>query len=219
MGGNKIEKEDIELNEANKYLAEGEYERAIKLYENYIENALKNEKIKEAGMAYHNMGIAYDNQKNYDKALDCFQKALECHKKIDNYRGITWAYYSIGLIFGELKNFKEMVEYNKKAIDYGAKSQDKEIVLKSYNGIGHALNELKDYSKSLEYLNKGLDLFDSGNSYYISETYYLRGISLDNMNRRKEAIESFSLAIDHGAKAGNEQIVALAFSKISGFQA
>jgi tetratricopeptide (TPR) repeat protein len=219
MGGNNLEKVNIELNEANKYLAEGEYESAIELYEAYIKDALKNEKIKEAGMACHNMGIVYDNQKKYAKAIDCFQKALECHKKINNYRGMSWAYYSIGLIFGELKNFKEMVEYNKKAIDYGAKSQDNEIVLKSYNGIGHALNELKDYSKSLEYFNKGLELVDSENSYYISETYYLKGISLDNLGLRKEAIESFSLAIDHAAKAGNEQIVALAFSKISEFQA
>ena len=219
MNENKIEKENMKLNEANKYMAEGEYERAIKLYEEYIEDSLKNKKIKEAAMAYHNMGIVYDNQKNYIEAIECFKKALEYHKMIDNYRGMSWAYYSIGLIFGELTNFKEMVEYNKKAIECGAKAQDNEIILKSYNGIGHALKELKDYSKSLEYLNKGLEYFDSENSYHISETYYLRGISLDNMNLRKEAIESFSLAIDYGAKSGNEQIVALAFSKISEFQA
>ncbi|NYT03977.1 MAG: hypothetical protein GKC00_04625, partial [Candidatus Methanofastidiosa archaeon] len=53
MEENKIEKENIKLNEANKYLAEGKYARAIKLYEEYIGNSLKNKKIKEAAMAYH----------------------------------------------------------------------------------------------------------------------------------------------------------------------
>ena len=59
---------------------------------------------------------------------------------------------------------------------------------------------------------------DSEDSFSISETYYLRGISLENLNLRIEATDSFSLAIDHAAKSGNESIVALAFLKISELQ-
>ncbi|KYC45895.1 MAG: photosystem I assembly protein Ycf3 [Candidatus Methanofastidiosum methylothiophilum] len=207
------------LIEANKYLSEGNYEKAIKLYQQFIDNSLKKQKIMDVGMGYHNLGIVYDAQRKSDLAIDCFIKALEYHKKIDNYRGMSWAYFSIGLIFGQLNKYEEMFEQNKKALTFGIKVNDNEIVIKSYNGIGHALNQLKRYPDSLKYLEKALELFDSDNSYLISETYYLIGICLENLGRKNEAIESYSLAIDYGAKSGNEQIVALSFSKISEFQA
>jgi len=86
--------------------------------------------------------------------------------------------------------------------------------------LAHAYNELKDYSESLKYLSTALEIaFILNDSFYLSETYYIRGISLENLNMRTEAIESYSLAIDNGAKSGNERIVALAFSKLSEYQA
>jgi len=206
--------------EANNYLVEGSFEKAIQLYEEYINQNNSSDKLKNIGMAYHNMGVSYDNLRKYDLAIECFIKALDYHKKIDNFRGMSWECFSIGLIFGQLNKFQEMLDYGKKAIDFGTKAKDNEILLKSYNLLAHAYNELKDYSESLKYLSTALKIaFILNDSFYLSETYYIRGISLENLNMRTEAIESYSLAIDNGAKSGNERIVALAFSKLSEYQA
>lgn len=97
-----------------KHLAEGKYEKAIELYEKFIVDSLKNQKIKDVGMAYHNMGIVYDTQQKHGLAIDCFKKALENHKIVNNYSGVSWGYFSIGLIFGKLNNYESILDTIKK---------------------------------------------------------------------------------------------------------
>lgn len=206
--------------EANKYLANGLYEKAIKLYEKFINDNINNDRLKDVGRAYHNMGVAYDNQKKYDLAMECFNKALECHSKNNNFKGMSWAYFSMGLVYGTLNKFQDMVESTKKAIDFGSKVEDLEIIIKSCNSIAHAFTQLNEYSESIKYLDQALEIEkELEDSFYLSESYYLKGIVLEKLNLKKEAKDCFELAVEEGVKAQNEKIVTLALSILSEIQA
>ena len=134
--GTKNENDGMVLsNLAGVYMANNQPDRAIPLFESYLEETRKdNSKIHEVGILM-NLGYAYGMIKNYQKSFDYFDGAL----KIANEGGFLDAKYHafelMSYIYEEKKDYKKALEYHKNFKEtqddvIGEKTQDKIAELK-----------------------------------------------------------------------------------------
>jgi len=107
---NRIKKQKIETlsSEAKLLEREGNYEEAIKRYEEAV-------KLKPGhAEAHYNMGNSYFYKKEYDKAIECYERAVKCYKKTVKskpnharaYHDMGYAYIGIGYAYEELNKLK-----------------------------------------------------------------------------------------------------------------
>ena len=123
-------------------LVDGNYEKSISLYKKAIE-------LYEDSRYWHDMGMAYFNQKKWEDAKKCFEKAISI--KPDYYL----AHKSLGSVYGELKDYNaSLTEFNTAL----SLNQDDPMlyynIARSYEGIYNsdnsktgALNEALGFSK------------------------------------------------------------------------
>ena len=95
---------------ANKEFTDGNYEKSIELYNNYLSN---DENIKDA-QAWRNMAFSYYQLENYKEALNSFLKAEE-YKAPGNIRAIV----QTGTCYLMMQNKEKAYEYYETAVDAG----------------------------------------------------------------------------------------------------
>ncbi|HUS48738.1 MAG TPA: tetratricopeptide repeat protein [Candidatus Paceibacterota bacterium] len=85
------------------YHNKGEYERAIKAYQEVI-------RINPDSLYYNNLGWAYGELEKYQEAIDAFKEAIKRNPEDAD------VHYGLGWVYNELKDYKKAVESYKQAI-------------------------------------------------------------------------------------------------------
>lgn len=136
----EVQRCDKLMEDAQKLVADQQYEKAISLYKQVI----KSDPI--CTDAYMNIGICYDNLKDYSSAIDFFDMALEIYPlypKAWLNKAIT--YHHMGDIGEALSCFGRAIELDK---NYGL----------AYYNKGVLLMETGDYRLALECFTKTLEI-------------------------------------------------------------
>jgi signal transduction histidine kinase len=173
------------------------YKKATNLLLDY---AINFKDTLNTGRAYKNLGRYYIDSNRNDSSFYFYLKAEKIAKLCND-----------SIILGEIyidKAFIQMYEADfngseisaSKALGYLNKSQNKLKIYDAYNLIGINSNQLKNYNKAIEYHNKALNYLKDNN---LNNQYHLDASSLNNIgyvyqsiNKHKEAIQSFSKALD-----------------------
>ena len=85
------------------YHNKGDYERAIKAYQEVI-------RINPDSLYYNNLGWAYGELEKYQEAIDAFKEAIKRNPEDAD------VHYGLGWVYNELKDYKKAVESYKQAI-------------------------------------------------------------------------------------------------------
>jgi tetratricopeptide (TPR) repeat protein len=101
----------------NIHLKSGDYEKAIKAYESFLEREGK-EKMYRA-FALEGLGYAYEGKKDFEKALAAYQKVTAMGEGFDR----TSAYFSMGRCNEKLGKNKEALENYRTYLKLSPKSQ------------------------------------------------------------------------------------------------
>lgn len=99
----------IAIEEANNFLALGQFDRALSKYNQILENEPKNIN------AWNNKAKVYEKLVMYDEALECFDRAIEINIKDD----VLW--YNKGNILFKQKKFEDAIRCYDEAIKINQK--------------------------------------------------------------------------------------------------
>ena len=173
------DKVDEKNNLALSYLNEGEYQKAITIY-NQIEP--------KTAATYEAIGNCYRQLGDFSSAVNNYNKSLSINP--DN----SEAYYALGITYLEannLKKAKEAFEISLKKDSKNIKSKkmlsfiEQKEVIKSID-LAYNFYEKKDYRSALKYLNKAVQTFPND-----PKVYYYRGLTKESLGDIKGAVDDF----------------------------
>ena len=164
------------FDEANLNHRIGNYPKAIKLYEELIDQILQlpksQAKSQNLATIYLNLGNSFKENYEFEKANSNFNKALKGFEKLNKKsngkfnKEIAWAYNNIGSSFLMQREFDKSLEYNNKSLSIRQKLFDKneekykiDYLISLYN-ITLAYQQLKlrdDYIPKLKHFIKEFD--------------------------------------------------------------
>lgn len=104
------------LYKGNTYLRLGEFENAIKAYEDFLRKMGKGKLYRSFAM--NGLGYSYEGKKEYEKAADAYQKVIglgESFLLTDAYLGLGRCYEKLGKAKEAVENYKNFVRVSKKS--------------------------------------------------------------------------------------------------------
>ena len=131
-------------------------DKAIRYANQGLSYAQKINDNEQTGLAYTNLGIAYEIKSDYPHALKNFYKALEISEKKNDSKTLTNLYNNIGLIYIDLKNYKQGLNFYNKALKLSYETQKDRNISLLLNNIGDVYLQKKEYKKALNYFYKAL---------------------------------------------------------------
>jgi len=156
---------------AYEHLKKSEYQQSIDLYNQAIE-------LYEDQRYWHDMGIAYFNQKKWEDAKNCFEKAISVEP---NY---YIAHKSLGSVYGELKDYEASLKEFKEALSL--KRDDPMLyynIARSYEGLHISDNSnTKALKEALQFSEKALNKLPDNEKVKIQYDRIKQKISQSNKN-------------------------------------
>lgn len=177
------------------YFQIGEYEKAMKYYEIALEQAKRNNDIKEIANCMGNIANIYSEKNEYEESFSLYNQALLIRKQIGDKKGYANCLYNIGSNYSSQGLYKEALINYENALKIRKKIDDK-------IGIGHCLNSIGnlylykgDTESALKSFKKSLEAQEQINDFYMM-SYSLACIAYVYQQN-----EDFKLAIDYYEKA------------------
>lgn len=160
------ERTDYLSNLANLAHTLGEYEQAVKYYEQALANNLKTngEDHPDVAISRNNLGAALDSLGEYEKAISYYEKALESDLKTygEDHPDVAIDRNNLGMALLALGEYKKAIVYLEQALASDLKSYGEEHsqVATYRNNLAGAWYALGDYKKAYEYLEQALQGFE-----------------------------------------------------------
>ncbi len=117
------------LYKGNIHLRLGEYDDAIKVYEDFLQKAGKEKLFRSFAM--EGLGYSYEGKKDYERAIHAYQKSIDLKEdfRLEN------AYLGMGRCYEKLGKNKEALENYKNFLKISKKSQMTYTILKKISNI------------------------------------------------------------------------------------
>jgi len=165
----------------------GYWQNGIKLFEHVLKVTNHN------SVAYHNLGVAYNDLGDYRQAIEDFDKAIEINP------GFEGAYINRGNAYKNLGNYRQAIGNYDRAIKINPSHAD------AYYNRGNAYNDLGDYRQAIEDFDRAIKINPSH-----ADAYYNRGNAYKSLGDYRQAIGNYDRAIKINpgfAKAYNNRAV------------
>lgn len=158
--------------------------KAIKLANEFLIFAEKNDSTEIIEYCYTILGEAYCIQEQYEISLSYFKKYLGTQVKKENRKNIARAYNNLGIVYRAMDDYSKAIDYYEKSLQIKTDLNDTLGISNSYNNLGvlHEFLNLFDIAK--EYYIKSLNIeFQLNNPKGISTSYLnIGGINLKLKN-------------------------------------
>lgn len=150
--------------------------------------------------AYKNLGIYHIDLNQNDSSFYFYLKAEKFSRYLKDSLNLGEIYLDKAFIQLYESDFNGSEISASKSLSYLKFSKNRLKIYEAYNLLGINSNELKNYDKALEYHNKALTYLKTNN---LTSKNHLDASSLNNigyvyqnMNKNKEAVEKFNLALN-----------------------
>ncbi len=130
----------LKLDSANRFRKNGEFGKAILLYEEVINQNNSN------GEAFYNLGMIFKKKDELDKSIEFFLRALKIEPNNIN------TFLMLGNIYSQLRNFDKGIYFYEKGL---ALNTNNVFII---NGLGNAYHKKNDYKKAIDYFQKALKI-------------------------------------------------------------
>jgi two-component system NarL family sensor kinase len=142
------------------YLSEqkGEVLRALKYYDEALDNYEKAKNEEGKATTLNNIAIIYNSRGDISRALDAWDKALRIQERIDDKEGAARSLNNIGSVYAYQDDHEKAIESFKKAIAIDSQTKNKRGLAYAYNNLGVIYNKKADLDRSLEYHFEALKL-------------------------------------------------------------
>lgn len=138
------------LNLGDFYLAQAQYEKALKYYERYWDSCQAEDNIQKYFNVMNSMGSAHFMLSNYEESLKCYEISIELSRKTGDKRKFANAVGNMGNVYKQLGKYDKaldcFVTYRKISEEIG----DKRGIGIATGNMGIIFKIRKDYSKAIE---------------------------------------------------------------------
>lgn len=114
------------------------------------------------------------------------------------------AYFQLQIFASLDKQYPKAIEYNEKAYECFEKTGNKSLMARTLNSMGATYSRMGEYEKSLELEKQAGDLYEEdGNEYGVLRARYYYAAALIDMERYREALNTFSEIIPRMRQTGH----------------
>jgi tetratricopeptide (TPR) repeat protein len=150
----------------------GNFDDAIKCFENALASAQKGALKNEEATCYNNMGNVYRRQGDFPKAMEAYQKALNHFQTLKNELSVSDCMNNIGNLYLDNNDPFRALNYFNQSLRIIQNKNDSYRLIVRYKNMAEAYTDLKDFENSVQFLEDAIKLAEkSGNKYYLASCY------------------------------------------------
>ena len=194
--GTKQEQAKIGLYLGRSYVEDKENEKAMKVYLQALDIALRSEDYNQAGYICSYMGDLYDFEGNYLLGKDKYKEAESYFRKAGNMRSSAFALRDVGRMYAFSDSLDIALIFLLKADTIIVEVGDSSDIGTIYNGIGKIYNMLgnKELAKLYLWKNVNMSDFDDAPSYRTLAGIYIEEGDFKNARicLEKASVPSFN---------------------------
>ncbi|WP_244051430.1 hypothetical protein [Parabacteroides distasonis] len=194
--GTKQEQAKIGLYLGRSYVEDKENEKAMKVYLQALDIALRSEDYNQAGYICSYMGDLYDFEGNYLLGKDKYKEAESYFRKAGNMRSSAFALRDVGRMYAFSDSLDIALIFLLKADTIIVEVGDSSDIGTIYNGIGNIYNMLgnKELTKLYLWKNVNMSDFDDAPSYRTLAGIYIEEGDFKNARicLEKASVPSFN---------------------------
>lgn len=194
--GTKQEQAKIGLYLGRSYVEDKENEKAMKVYLQALDIALRSEDYNQAGYICSYMGDLYDFEGNYLLGKDKYKEAESYFRKAGNMRSSAFALRDVGRMYAFSDSLDIALIFLLKADTIIVEVGDSSDIGTIYNGIGNIYNMLgnKELAKLYLWKNVNMSDFDDTPSYRTLAGIYIEEGDFKNARicLEKASVPSFN---------------------------
>lgn len=194
--GTKQEQAKIGLYLGRSYVEDKENEKAMKVYLQALDIALRSEDYNQAGYICSYMGDLYDFEGNYLLGKDKYKEAESYFRKAGNMRSSAFALRDVGRMYAFSDSLDIALIFLLKADTIIVEVGDSSDIGTIYNGIGNIYNMLgnKEFAKLYLWKNVNMSDFDDAPSYRTLAGIYIEEGDFKNARicLEKASVPSFN---------------------------
>lgn len=194
--GTKQEQAKIGLYLGRSYVEDKENEKAMKVYLQALDIALRSEDYNQAGYICNYMGDLYDFEGNYLLGKDKYKEAESYFRKAGNMRSSAFALRDVGRMYAFSDSLDIALIFLLKADTIIVEVGDSSDIGTIYNGIGNIYNMLgnKELAKLYLWKNVNMSDFDDAPSYRTLAGIYIEEGDFKNARicLEKASVPSFN---------------------------
>lgn len=194
--GTKQEQAKIGLYLGRSYVEDKENEKAMKVYLQALDIALRSEDYNQAGYICSYMGDLYDFEGNYLLGKDKYKEAESYFRKAGNMRSSAFALRDVGRMYAFSDSLDIALIFLLKADTIIVEVGDSSDIGTIYNGIGSIYNMLgnKELAKLYLWKNVNMSDFDDAPSYRTLAGIYIEEGDFKNARicLEKASVPSFN---------------------------
>lgn len=194
--GTKQEQAKIGLYLGRSYVEDKENEKAMKVYLQALDIALRSEDYNQAGYICSYMGDLYDFEGNYLLGKDKYKEAESYFRKAGNIRSSAFALRDVGRMYAFSDSLDIALIFLLKADTIIVEVGDSSDIGTIYNGIGNIYNMLgnKELAKLYLWKNVNMSDFDDAPSYRTLAGIYIEEGDFKNARicLEKASVPSFN---------------------------
>lgn len=180
-------------------------DKALRLYQEVLNNDILNDNLYNLGSAYHQIGRVYEEQRNWGSALENYQKAIDLKEKMGQEDRLGSTYHQIGMLYERQRNWKKALENYQRAIDWKEKTGQRYQLGNTYHQIGIVYQVQSNCEKALENYQKAIEWDEkTGQEYQFGGTYHQIGLAYEEQKNWNKALENYEMAIYWKEKTGQE---------------
>lgn len=195
--GTKQEQAKIGLYLGRSYVEDKENEKAMKVYLQALDIALRSEDYNQAGYICSYMGDLYDFEGNYLLGKDKYKEAESYFRKAGNMRSSAFALRDVGRMYAFSDSLDIALIFLLKADTIIVEVGDSSDIGTIYNGIGNIYNMLgnKELAKLYLWKNVNMSDFDDAPSYRTLAGIYIEEGDFKNARicLEKASVPSFNM--------------------------
>lgn len=202
------------LNEAETLLKRQAPAEALKLLQTVLAEAEPAGDRALLMEVFSHTGTAYFQLNDYQQSLEYYQRALELSRELQNrffeaqsLRGISQVYKNIGA-------YAESLNYGEQASAVYRASDDRQGMARTWITMGSVCDLMGDYHQALEYYRKAQAVFEELKDSTLYRLLNEIGITLKNLGRYQEALDSYALALEGSPRADDKYFQAVILNNI-----
>ena len=176
------------------YMADKEYERAMKIYKESLQTALRHEDYNQAGYICSYTADLYDYEGNYVFAKEKYAEAETYFRKAGNQRSMAFALRDVGRMYVFADSAEVALDYLLKADTIINKVGDSLGIASIANGLGNTYVVLGETERAKAYLWKAIHTsdFESAPNYCVLADIFM---SEENYMAAQECLEQAQLKL------------------------
>ncbi|WP_334855475.1 tetratricopeptide repeat protein, partial [Nostoc sp.] len=194
----------VDASEAAKSL---DLEHARKIYQEILDeliavnDPLMNDDI---AVAYHQLGIVAQEQRQFDVAVDYYLKALKIYTDIGDLYSTAGEYHQLGIVAHKQRQFDVAIDYYHKGLKIYENARDLYNAAMHYHQLGIVAKDQLQFNMAVDYYNKALKIYeDAGDLHSAAREYHSLGIVAQEQRQFDVAVDYYHKALKIKEDAGD----------------